>query len=241
MAGLGRKVFTAGDVLTASDVQNYLMDQTVMNFAGTAARSSAIATPTTGMTTYIGTTGTATIPQLETYTGSAWQTPYGLTQVANVSFTSATAVQVENVFTATYDAYMIQFIINGFAGGSTAVLMQVVSGSTPNNTAGNYQTCGLEQPYSSGTISTTFNNGSGASLSIGRLDSARQGGSFQTYLINPFATQFTTMQSTYTDGGYHGRSAGIINVNTSYNGMRFFLNSGSAVTGLIRIYGLRNS
>ena len=67
MAGLGRKVFTAGDVLTASDVQNYLMDQTVMVFAGTAARSSAIATPTEGML------ATRTdLDQIDYYNGSAW-------------------------------------------------------------------------------------------------------------------------------------------------------------------------
>jgi len=44
MAGLGRKVFTAGEVLTAANVNGYLMDQTVMVFAGTAARSSALGT-----------------------------------------------------------------------------------------------------------------------------------------------------------------------------------------------------
>jgi hypothetical protein len=67
MAGLGRKVFTAGDVLTASDVQNYLQDQTIMVFAGTAARSSAIATPTEGMFSL-----TKDNDQVDYYNGSAW-------------------------------------------------------------------------------------------------------------------------------------------------------------------------
>jgi hypothetical protein len=67
MAGLGRKVFTAGDVLTASDVQNYLQDQTVMNFAGTAARSSAIATPSEGMLAI-----TLDNDEIDFYNGSAW-------------------------------------------------------------------------------------------------------------------------------------------------------------------------
>jgi hypothetical protein len=48
-----RKVFTAGEVLSASDVNNFLMNQTVMTFAGTAARGSAISTPTEGMLTYL--------------------------------------------------------------------------------------------------------------------------------------------------------------------------------------------
>jgi hypothetical protein len=48
-----RKVFTAGEVLAASDVNDFLMDQTVMSFAGTAARGSAITTPVEGMVTYL--------------------------------------------------------------------------------------------------------------------------------------------------------------------------------------------
>ena len=40
--GSGFKTFTAGAVLTASDVNNYLMEQSVMVFATTAARDSAL-------------------------------------------------------------------------------------------------------------------------------------------------------------------------------------------------------
>jgi hypothetical protein len=67
MPGLGRKIFTAGDVLTASDVQSYLQDQAVMVFAGTAARSSAIATPSEGMFAI-----TKDNDELDYYDGSAW-------------------------------------------------------------------------------------------------------------------------------------------------------------------------
>jgi hypothetical protein len=48
-----RKVFTAGEVLAAADVNSFLMDQTVMTFAGTAARGSAIGTAVEGMVTYL--------------------------------------------------------------------------------------------------------------------------------------------------------------------------------------------
>jgi hypothetical protein len=48
-----RKVFTAGEVLAAADVNTFLMDQRVMTFAGTAARGSAIGTATAGMVTYL--------------------------------------------------------------------------------------------------------------------------------------------------------------------------------------------
>jgi len=48
-----RKVFTAGEVLAAADVNEFLMDQAVQTFAGTAARGSAIGTATEGMITYL--------------------------------------------------------------------------------------------------------------------------------------------------------------------------------------------
>jgi hypothetical protein len=67
MAGAGKKTFTAGEVLTASDVNNYLMDQMVMVFAGTAARTSAIPTPSEGMLTYRSDT-----KAIEYYSGTAW-------------------------------------------------------------------------------------------------------------------------------------------------------------------------
>ena len=48
-----RKVFTAGEVLAASDVNSFLMNQMVQTFAGTAARGSAIGSATAGMITYL--------------------------------------------------------------------------------------------------------------------------------------------------------------------------------------------
>ena len=48
-----RKTFTAGDVLTASDMNTFLMDQRIMTFADSTARSSAIGTASQGMVTYL--------------------------------------------------------------------------------------------------------------------------------------------------------------------------------------------
>jgi hypothetical protein len=68
MAGLGRKTFTAGEVLTAANVQGYLQDQVVQVYASAAARSSAVGTAvSTGMVSYRTDSGV-----LEIYNGSAW-------------------------------------------------------------------------------------------------------------------------------------------------------------------------
>jgi hypothetical protein len=62
-----RKVFTAGEVLAAADVNEFLQDQAVMTFAGTAARGSAIPTPVEGMVAYLNDSNS-----YESYTGAAW-------------------------------------------------------------------------------------------------------------------------------------------------------------------------
>lgn len=67
MAGLGRKVFVANDVLAAADVNGFLMDQSVMVFDDAAARSSAIPAPTEGMVTYLKST-----KALEKFTGASF-------------------------------------------------------------------------------------------------------------------------------------------------------------------------
>jgi hypothetical protein len=71
LAGLGRRTFAAGEVLTASNVMGYLQDQAVMNFAGTAARGSAIGTAVSeGMVSYL-----ADSNSIEVYTDS-WKQVY---------------------------------------------------------------------------------------------------------------------------------------------------------------------
>lgn len=70
MAGLGRKVFVAGDVLTAAQVNGYLQDQTIMVFADSSARDTAIGSPSEGMFVYLSDTNA-----LQYYDGAAW-TPF---------------------------------------------------------------------------------------------------------------------------------------------------------------------
>ena len=68
MAGLGRKVFVAGEVLTAAEVQGFLQDQTIMVFLNPAARDAGIPEPTEGMHVYLTDTN-----EFIFYDGAAWQ------------------------------------------------------------------------------------------------------------------------------------------------------------------------
>ncbi len=65
-AGLGFKTFTTGEVLTAGDVNGYLM-QGILVFATEAARNSAITSPQEGQFAF-----TKDTNSLWYYTGSAW-------------------------------------------------------------------------------------------------------------------------------------------------------------------------
>ena len=65
-AGLGFKDFVTGEVLTAADVDGYLM-QGIWVFASAAARDAAVTSPQEGNFAYLKDTNTTTY-----YTGSAW-------------------------------------------------------------------------------------------------------------------------------------------------------------------------
>jgi hypothetical protein len=53
MAGAGFKLFADGNVLLASEVNEYMMQQQIMVFADAAARDAAILSPSEGMFAFL--------------------------------------------------------------------------------------------------------------------------------------------------------------------------------------------
>ena len=53
MAGAGFKLFQDGQVLLASEVNEYMMQQQIMVFADAAARDAAITAPSEGMFAFL--------------------------------------------------------------------------------------------------------------------------------------------------------------------------------------------
>lgn len=86
--GSGFKNFTA-TVLTASDVNNFLMEQSVMSFASTGARDVQITAPEDGMVAYIRSNDSS--EGLYTYNGTSWRrgpgwnAPWGFLAIAGVT------------------------------------------------------------------------------------------------------------------------------------------------------------
>lgn len=80
MAGAGYKLFNTGDVLTAAQVNTYLQEQTVMVFANSTARASALSgVLAEGMMSYLQDTNA-----VEVYNGSAWVGVSGAGDVTEV-------------------------------------------------------------------------------------------------------------------------------------------------------------
>ena len=124
MAGLGRKVWTAGEVLAAADVNGYLADQVVMVFDDAAARTAAVGTPTQGMMSYLKDTG-----QVEAY-GTAWA---GI----DTTVSSLNASQIINTLTAsTATAYTVADTDQGTVLQFTAATAVVTIGTATAFTAG---------------------------------------------------------------------------------------------------------
>ena len=114
MAGAGYRTFQSGEVLTSTNVQTYLMDQAVQVYAGTAARASAVPSPSTGMVAYSTATG------LQVFDGSAW------TDVGGVGYGVATGGASTATITVGSDSYqLLTFTSDSNLVVSTAGLFDV--------------------------------------------------------------------------------------------------------------------
>jgi len=134
-----RKVFTAGEVLAAADVNEFLMDQTIMTFAGTAARGSAIGTAVEGMYAHLNDTDTLTY-----YDGSDWVNRIpasGILQVVSVTktdtfltasttFTDITGFSASITPTSASSKVLILASLNIGAGSAPITGINLVRGST---------------------------------------------------------------------------------------------------------------
>ena len=235
---MSRKVFTAGEVLAAADVNNFLMNQTVMSFAGTASRTASIPTPVTGMYTHL--EDSAPAPRLEFWNGSAWVSPFGLTLLNTTSFTAQSLVDITNVFSADFDSYRIVVSASLTTAVGARLQGRLLLGASP--VATNY----LSNQVNYNMGGAVFNSVTTDSTAFSLGFVPNTGGRAISFdLVNPFLATATGAIGNYvgdTSGGYSGLgfTGGFHNVSTSYNGFRI-LPTTSTMTGTIRIYGYRNS
>ena len=94
----GRKAWVSDEVLSAADLNGYLMDQAVTIWANTAARNSGILAPIEGQISYL-----QDINKFQAYNGAAWvdqASIAGNAATATYATTAGTAVYATNAGTA---------------------------------------------------------------------------------------------------------------------------------------------
>jgi hypothetical protein len=153
---------------------------------------------------------------------------------------ATTAVDVTSCFSADYENYVAVYTGQG---NGTAVFhnLQMLSGTTPATSL--YYRNGITMTSNS-TAVTGSGNAATASFDLGTQQAGTEEFSGRINFEFPFAARITNIEgyaTTFLSGfGYNYRFQGCHAVNTSYNGFRFSVASGSFNTGSIRVYGMRN-
>jgi hypothetical protein len=283
-AGLGFKDFVTGEVLTAADVDGYLM-QGVWVFASATARDAAVTSPqegnfaylkdtnvttyytgsawanldTTGMTNPMTTTGdtiyssSGSTPArlgigtagqvLQVNSGATapeWATPSagggGLDLISTTSFSAVASQSVNDVFSATYDNYVIKLNSTTFSTSTGSLDFRLRVGGTDtttnyrrqritgdNTTLAGLRNVGTTSWETVGYVATTFNNESTLVIS------------------NPFKTVPTSGVVSLTllaDGNIEAMTNFYgLNNSTSYTG--FTLICPTTMTGSVSVYGYK--
>jgi hypothetical protein len=231
-AGQGFKTFATGDILTAADANGYLMSQTVMVFADSAARSAAITSPQQGMVTFLkGTNST------EYYSGSAWVAIGGggssgaLTLINRTSISAQTSYSFNNVFSSTYENYFITVDQTDASVNGMILYCKFRASGTDNST--NYY-------YAKQTRSYTNTSGGSAGANTTQFpltyfETGKQAG-YSIQLLAPQLAQWTLVNGQGTNFG-ELEVLGVQQQSTSqFDGFSLLPSSGN-FTGVVSIYG----
>jgi len=233
MAGAGAKLFTSGSVLTADQVNTFLMDQSIMRFASTTARDAAfggVDEPTLAEGMFAYTTDTNT---LWYYTGSAWVVgSSGLVCVkAETAVSGVTSVNVDGVFTSTYTNYLINFNLAAAAG--TGFTLAFRAGGVTTTTDYGRQSFTANDTALSGGRTT-----GAANLTLPNLRTNQSGMTVQVF--SPQSAQFTSTIVTGLDIAgattfFANTYWGLQLSSTQFDG--FVITTTSNMTGTYSIYG----
>jgi len=112
----GFKVFSTGEVLTAADVNDYLMEQSIGIFANSTARDAQITSPIEGQFCYL-----ADSNVLQFYNGASWASFIGEGDITGVTVTTAGTSGLSGGATATSGAFSSTLVISPNSATSATV------------------------------------------------------------------------------------------------------------------------
>lgn len=221
-------------------------------YANEAARTTAVPSPAEGQLSYLN-----DINQFQGYAGSSWRGLGGLvpivaptvsvsggTATANtlgvISFSGATSVSLNNVFSSSYTNYEV--LIYGVYGSvDNAGWSFRYRASGTDNSSAQYYMAGSAYQNSNGGVSS-WGTGVGSSYDLGRV---RPGGAINaSERFTIFNPAVSGRQTQIYGGGFWENSsspygftmAGSVNNTAAYDGFTLFPGSGN-FTGFIQVLG----
>jgi hypothetical protein len=164
----------------------------------------------------------------------------GMWLVNSTSFTNTTTIQINNCFTSDYRNYLVMVSMGCQTEGTGSVDIRLRA-SGANTTAGNYFFQGVTQNV---TTSPTSNAGSGTNFygsNVFLTDETST--TMEIKFFNPqVSTSHTGIHNstffTFGDSYFYRNALGTWKATGSYDG--FSLIPSRAVTGRLRVYGLRD-
>jgi hypothetical protein len=155
------------------------------------------------------------------------------------SITNAAPLNLDNVFTATYDNYILQLQNVTSAAGTTSVILQWRVGGV--TTVANYFSVFMGYT-SAGATYNTNNNGGAVGIDVAIAETAAGSGSSLVNLMTPKTTgQAAAYGQLFAQGpGFYAirQGGGALNAGTDFDGFTLRA-SASTITGTYSLFGVR--
>ena len=157
----------------------------------------------------------------------------GLVLLNTTTLSSSSSVTISNVFTSTYDNYLIQ--VSNFTGTIGQVNLRLTSSGTPAIT-NDYRYSGNYSLFTSGSYSGQASNGT-SGFPVVYINSSPPSAANIT-ITNPAKTNNTCFLKYGTNFDALTEHNGVHILSTAYDGFTLFPESGT-MTGTIKVYGYK--
>ena len=165
----------------------------------------------------------------------------GLTLVkSQTAGTAVSSVTLNNVFSSTFDNYLVTVTNGTFNTANTQVQGLLVAGGSASSTG--YKNRLLYSSYSAGTPLAANTTSNQNILWWGGTKANATAPVFcRLWLMGPYLTDGTYMTSdAYGTDGFAGNSSCYHSLTVSYDGLRVFPETGTMTGCVIRVYGYNN-
>jgi hypothetical protein len=215
-------------------IQNAIMDAKGDLIAATAADTPARLA--------VGTNGHILTADSTAATGIKWAAPAagasGLTLVGQSTFSATNSVIFNNVFSSTYQNYLV---VGRITGTATSIAWRLRASGT-NATGSNY----TYQSFSSEGTSNTSARGTGQAVFYGPAVTSGEITTFTYGVFSPNEAAMTGVEMrhqsrTSTSNNSININVGAHTLSSAYDGFEFYESGAGNLTGSIRVYGYQNS